>query len=159
MIYNSLQLLPPCNPSQPESANSCRTRSIDESTCQIAHNPKDLKGLVSSDTVTLSISRMLNTSMTRVFPYFGSNPPGTTSPIILAVVSGLLVLCTSYLLFARHKPTAIYELGGLSIFNAWTFFGKRYDFLISNFERTGHAMFSFNVLHVSFSLARIFLLT
>jgi sterol 14-demethylase len=39
----------------------------------------------------------------------------------------------------------IYRLGGLSIFNAWSFFKTRYDFLKSNFDRSGQTMFSFKI--------------
>jgi hypothetical protein len=34
------------------------------------------------------------------------------------------------------------------ILAAWPFFTRRYDFLKSNFEKTGQQMFSFNVLQV-----------
>jgi hypothetical protein len=38
------------------------------------------------------------------------------------------------------------NLGG--ILAVWPFFTRRYDFLKSNFEKTGGHKFSFNVLHV-----------
>ncbi|KIM88310.1 hypothetical protein PILCRDRAFT_253602 [Piloderma croceum F 1598] len=40
----------------------------------------------------------------------------------------------------------MYQLGGFSIINAWTFFNKRYEFLWSNFNKTGQDLFSFKVL-------------
>jgi sterol 14-demethylase len=59
----------------------------------------------------------------------------------------LLILSTFYAyLFSDSKANKIHELRGFSILNAWAFFNKRYDFLRSNFDKTGHDLFSFKVL-------------
>lgn len=52
------------------------------------------------------------------------------------------------ILFPPRKD-AIRELGGLSVMTAWPFFSKRYDFLVSNFKKTGEKLFQFRVLQVS----------
>ena len=74
------------------------------------------------------------------------------SQVSLGTVSSLLlVLCAlayAYL-FSGNNKNKIPELGGLSIVNAWSFFNRRYDFLRSNFDKTGHELFSFKVLQVS----------
>jgi hypothetical protein len=44
----------------------------------------------------------------------------------------------------------IINFGG--ILTAWPFFTRRYDFLKSNFEKSGTHMFSFKVLHVRHSI-------
>jgi hypothetical protein len=72
-----------------------------------------------------------------------------------AAVTGLLfVLGTLYAhsVYSSNNTSKVYQLGGFSIVNAWTFFNKRYDFLRSNFDKTGHELFSFKVLHVSLCL-------
>jgi sterol 14-demethylase len=72
-----------------------------------------------------------------------------------AVTGLLLVLGTLYArtVYSSNDDTSkVYQLGGFSIVNAWTFFNKRYDFLRSNFDKTGHELFAFKVLHVSLCL-------
>lgn len=49
----------------------------------------------------------------------------------------------------QRQPEQIRELGGFSILTAWPFFKKRYDFLTTNFQRTGQRMFQFYVMQVS----------
>ena len=72
--------------------------------------------------------------------------------VMLAVASGLLVIAgTTYFFKTDSDPTKIPQLGGFSIANAWTFFTKRYEFLAANHAK-GYAMFSFNVLQVSYRL-------
>jgi len=96
---------------------------------------------------------MLNATISSGFAPYESH---SLSHVTLAAlsVSLLLGLGTSYAYFfsSGNNPNKIHELGGLSIANAWTFFNKRYDFLRSNFEKTGQDLFSFKVLHVSLRL-------
>ena len=42
----------------------------------------------------------------------------------------------------------LYDLGGVPILTAWTFFSKRYDFIRRNFKRSGGLPFRFRVLQV-----------
>jgi sterol 14-demethylase len=83
------------------------------------------------------------------YTQFELHSPWMPSPIVLGVV--LLALGTLYTYFfpSQSEARKIHQLGGISIINAWTFFTKRYDFLRSNFNKTGHALFSFKVLQVS----------
>ena len=68
-----------------------------------------------------------------------------------AISSFLLVAVSSYAYFfsSGKNPNKIHQLGSISVINAWAFFNKRYDFLRSNFDKTGHDLFSFKVLQVS----------
>jgi hypothetical protein len=95
---------------------------------------------------------MLNLTTCSEFVSFESHLPRIASSGILAVAgfSLLLVLSTSYgCFFASVSDAKIHQLGGFSIINAWTFFIKRYDFLRTNFDKTGHNLFSFRVVQVS----------
>jgi sterol 14-demethylase len=78
--------------------------------------------------------------------------PWVLSPVVLAAV--LLGLATSYAytFVSGEDATKMHQLGGFSIINAWTFFNKRYEFLWSNFNKTGQDLFSFKVLQVSLGL-------
>ena len=69
----------------------------------------------------------------------------------LSLAAALFVavaLCPAIFSSDISKDSEIYELGYLSILTAWPFFRRRYDFLKSNFAKTGLNMFSFKVLHV-----------
>jgi hypothetical protein len=58
-------------------------------------------------------------------------------------------------LIALAIAVAIFFKSNLSgILAAWPFFTRRYDFIKSNFEKTGQNMFSFNVLHVRIVVQR-----
>ncbi|KIM74625.1 hypothetical protein PILCRDRAFT_828049 [Piloderma croceum F 1598] len=64
-----------------------------------------------------------------------------------ALSSLLLCLGISYVyLFPGIDAAEIHTLRGFSIVNAWTFLNKRYDFLRSNFEKTGHNLFAFKIM-------------
>ncbi|KAG6811695.1 hypothetical protein H0H92_006202 [Tricholoma furcatifolium] len=52
-------------------------------------------------------------------------------------------------LFSPRHSGGIYELRNNSFFSAWPFFAKRYDFLWSNFKKTGAKMFRFRLLRHS----------
>ena len=67
-------------------------------------------------------------------------------PTAAAVFASAVLYST--LLPSPPKDTTIQPLGGLSIFTAWQFFTRRYDFLKSNFSKTGQNLFSFKVLYV-----------
>ncbi|KIM87727.1 hypothetical protein PILCRDRAFT_62967 [Piloderma croceum F 1598] len=72
-----------------------------------------------------------------------------SSHVTLSGISSiLLVLCTSYIYFSffGNNANKIHKIGGFSIVNAWSFFNKRYDFLRSNFDKSGHNLFSFKIL-------------
>src|SRR5882672_9009831 len=92
------------------------------------------------------------------FASFQTHFPGILWSIFLAAISAfLLAICTSlcsyvYPLFSANGVKKMHQLGGLSIFNAWVFFNKRYDFLRSNQEKTGRALFSFKVFQASMNL-------
>lgn len=76
------------------------------------------------------------------------------SAIFVALTGFLLLLGTSYtagLCFSSHDAKKIHQLRGLSFINAWTFFNRRFDFLRSNFNKTGQDLFSFQILQVSVS--------
>ena len=63
---------------------------------------------------------------------------------------GLLTTLFFYrYLILKDKKNEIRKLGGFSIFTAWSFFAKRYDFISANFGSDPSPHFKFNVLHVS----------
>ena len=98
---------------------------------------------------------MLNATLDSELAWFQTDLFGISSAIFLAVMTSfLLVISTSYAypIFFANDTKKIHQLGGFSIVNAWSFFSKRYDFLRSNREKTGHALFSFKVFQVSISL-------
>ena len=102
--------------------------------------------------VQFPILIMLNATASSKLPRFELQLPWIPWDIALAAAtSSLLLLGTLYIhLVVSGKDTnKIHQLGGVSIVNAWTFFNKRYDFLRSNFDKTGHEPFAFKVLHVS----------
>ncbi|TFK66690.1 hypothetical protein BDN72DRAFT_131613 [Pluteus cervinus] len=66
--------------------------------------------------------------------------------IAAAGVVGLLSVFFYSTLFSSKKD-GIVEIGGVSsTLTAWPFFTKRYDFLKSNFQKTGEAIFKFKIL-------------
>jgi sterol 14-demethylase len=96
---------------------------------------------------------MLNATLSSGLAQFESHLPWTPH-FTLAAVSSLLMglLCTllyAYFFSSGNDANKIRALRGFSVVNAWMFFNKRYDFLRSNFDKTGHDLFSFKVLHVS----------
>lgn len=71
------------------------------------------------------------------------------SSTIVLVLLTFLAPFVYPILFRPAGKDAIHELRGLPVLTAWPFFSKRYDFLMSNFEKTGRKMFKFSVLKVS----------
>ncbi|KAF8221627.1 cytochrome P450 [Tricholoma matsutake] len=71
--------------------------------------------------------------------------------VISTAAAILLAAVTLYLAIFRtkHKDTDVHELDGFSILTAWPFFNRRFDFLMSNFAKTGETLFSFKVLQHS----------
>lgn len=67
----------------------------------------------------------------------------TAAAILLAAVTLHLAIFRT-----KHKDTDVHELDGFSILTAWPFFNRRFDFLMSNFAKTGETLFSFKVLQV-----------
>ena len=61
----------------------------------------------------------------------------------------ILTISTFYVL-RTTSDGKLYDLGGLPILTAWTFFSKRYDFMRGNFERSGGLPFRFRVLQVCY---------
>jgi hypothetical protein len=98
---------------------------------------------------------MLNTAAYFEFAWLNGDqrwgPSAAVVGLCVTAFSLLLILGTSYTHFylSTVDKNDIPELGGFSIINAWTFFDKRYDFLRSNFDKTGEKLFSFRVLQVS----------
>ena len=95
---------------------------------------------------------MQNATLHFDFPWFEFHSPWMLPPAFLVVLfSLLLVIGTSYVdfFFAGNDATTIHQLGGFSIVNAWNSFTKRYDFLRSTFDKTGHDLFSFKVFQES----------
>lgn len=70
-------------------------------------------------------------------------------PTATAVGVSLLLAILYPALFSSKKSTDIEELGGVSLFTAWPFFSRRFDFLKDNFAKTGENIFTFKVLHHS----------
>lgn len=56
-----------------------------------------------------------------------------------------IVLCSFFLLRTRTNGK-IYDLGGIPLVIAWTFFTKRWDFIRGHFANTGGKMYRFRVL-------------
>lgn len=79
-------------------------------------------------------------------PFDSSNLSYTSTVILVAI---LVLAGTSYTRRAYGSKTKIPALGGLSIVNAQNFFVRRCDFLLSNFQKMGQPIFSFDVMHVS----------
>ena len=88
------------------------------------------------------MSALLNETSTLVTSWIASYALPTAVVILASAV------LYSTLFPSPPKDTTIQPLGGLSILTAWQFFTRRYDFLKSNFSKTGQNLFSFKVLHV-----------
>jgi hypothetical protein len=101
---------------------------------------------------------MLDLTIIPQFAQVNSHPPWMTAPVLWAAISSLLlVIGTSYAYFySSNDAKKIHRLKGFSVINAWTFFNKRYDFLRSNFDKTGQDLFSFKVLQVGSCLRSLF---
>ncbi|EIN08262.1 hypothetical protein PUNSTDRAFT_143902 [Punctularia strigosozonata HHB-11173 SS5] len=63
-----------------------------------------------------------------------------------ASIAALALAAYCYPSFTQDSKT-IRHVGRLPLVTAWTFFSKRYDFLMSSFRETGSNIFKFNVLH------------
>lgn len=59
-----------------------------------------------------------------------------------------IILGSAYVLRTK-KDGNVYDLGGIPIVTAWTFFTKRWDFLCGHFAKTRGKMFRFRVMQVS----------
>ncbi|KAG6887785.1 hypothetical protein C0995_012765 [Termitomyces sp. Mi166 len=65
-----------------------------------------------------------------------------------AVVVALVAAPALRILFLNTRSSGpIRDLNGISFLVAWSFFTKRYDFMWSNFKKTGAKMFRFRVLN------------
>ena len=71
-----------------------------------------------------------------------------THIITIAIATLGIILGSSYVLRTK-KDGNVYDLGGIPIVTAWTFFTKRWDFLRGHFSYTGGKMFRFRVMQVS----------
>ena len=65
-----------------------------------------------------------------------------------------VVLATALATFSFLRPRStgkenVYDLRGIPIITAWTFFTKRYDFFREKFKESGGRAFRFKVLQVS----------
>ncbi|KAG5652598.1 hypothetical protein H0H81_004429 [Sphagnurus paluster] len=70
-------------------------------------------------------------------------------PTATALGVGLLLAILYPTILSSKKSTDIEELGGVSLFTAWPFFSRRFDFLKESFAKTGQNIFTFKVLHHS----------
>ena len=65
----------------------------------------------------------------------------------ICVAAILAAAAIYYSLGPKNNEHEFPKLRGIQLYHAWNFFGRRYDFLRSNFERNAGKSFSFNVLH------------
>ena len=71
------------------------------------------------------------------------------SPISTAILS-LVILCLAFFMIPRRPESDdIPRVGRVPLFTAWSFFGKRNDFIMSAFRETRSKIFQFKVLNVS----------
>ena len=92
---------------------------------------------------------MANVTSVTHYP-FNSSLSYIPSPVVLVAISSFIILAGNfYTLRDLGRKSQIPALGGLSIVNAWNFFVRRSDFLLSNFKKMGQPIFSFKVLQVS----------
>ena len=68
--------------------------------------------------------------------------------VTIAIITLGIILGSSYILRTK-KDGNVYDLGGIPIVTAWTFFTKRWDFLRCHFADTRGKMFRFRVMQVS----------
>ena len=73
----------------------------------------------------------------------------------IAIATLGVILGSAYVLRTK-KDGNVYDLGGIPIVTAWTFFTKRWDFLRGHFANTGGKMFRFRVMQVSLVNFRMF---
>jgi len=64
------------------------------------------------------------------------------------LLAALVLPISSFYLLRTTSDGKLYDLGGLPILTAWTFFSKRYDFMQENFKLSGGLPFRFRVLQV-----------
>lgn len=62
--------------------------------------------------------------------------------------AALIFSTLSFYLLRTTSDGKLYDLGGVPILTAWSFFSKRYDFIRMNFKRSGGLPFRFRVLQV-----------
>ncbi|KAF7968863.1 hypothetical protein HWV62_29186 [Athelia sp. TMB] len=88
-------------------------------------------------------------AMLEILPSWAQESLVDSKAVFITAAAGLLIVTLStYRLQStvQHDKSGIYELGGWSRFTAWPFFSRRYDFLHSNWEKTGQELFQFRVL-------------
>jgi len=78
----------------------------------------------------------------------------TTAPAVvggLYLTASLVGIAIPLFLFFFLRSThngKVLDLGGIPVFTAWNFFFNRFDFIQSNFKRSGGTIFRFRVLQV-----------
>jgi hypothetical protein len=65
----------------------------------------------------------------------------------LGIAAILTTTAVYFTLRSKGKENGFPKLRGIQLYHAWDFFYRRYDFLLSNFNRSSGKSFSFNVLH------------
>jgi len=88
---------------------------------------------------------MMNATTTTTLP---AEIAGAYRPYLTASLVGIAV---PLLLFFSLRSTfdgKVLDLGGIPLLTAWAFFSKRFDFIQSNFKRSGGTIFRFRVLQV-----------
>ena len=73
---------------------------------------------------------------------------GEDNQLVAGAIGVGAILATTVIYFAlktENKKHEFPKLPGIQLFHAWNFFGRRHDFLQSNFKRTSGS-FSFNAL-------------
>lgn len=87
-----------------------------------------------------------------------SNPSewGIETHISTIAIATLGVILGSVYVLRTKQDGNVYDLGGIPIVTAWTFFTKRWDFLRGHFANTGGKMFRFRVMQVSHVNFRMF---
>ena len=76
---------------------------------------------------------------------------GVETHITTIAVAILGIILASTFLLHPTKDGNIYDLGGLPLITAWSFFTKRWDFIHRHFATTGGKMFRFRVVQVGFT--------
>ncbi|KAF9557039.1 cytochrome P450 [Agrocybe pediades] len=67
-------------------------------------------------------------------------------PGSMGILATLLVAISSFLMLRSTSDGKVYDLGGLPVLSAWTFFTRRYDFIREKFRESGGKAFRFRVL-------------
>ena len=73
---------------------------------------------------------------------------GAYSPCLTATLVGIFVPLLLFFTLRSTSDGKVYDLGGIPVLTAWTFFSKRFDFIQSNFKKSGGTIFRFRVLQV-----------